>query len=367
MQIKWIKPRKCKTSDKIIDFCLDKLSSCIYQSLEEKIDGHRVSVIKDDDGIRILSSLGKPKTLPWLTDVLKFMPNGTYLDGELHLEDLGSQSSDVSHALKADPNSLVFTAFDCLYLRGTEMIKETLHCRRLALQTVLSCLDQKNNNMMGRVRQAGVFSMGFSEIYNTIIEGQGEGVVIKNINSIYKEGSKDSNWIKVKGCLDVDVVITDCEGKPSEWRVRPLTFGEKDITRTGEYIEVVDDVSIAKVENICREKSVVMLSSTIYDAADKGKVFWPKGRHTDPWESRHVNLRYGYYDTEGNLQVVGSTGICGPKEDMQKSIGKVAKFKTYGEILKTGSMRHPVFIEFREDKMAEECVFNFKKGVREGA
>jgi ATP-dependent DNA ligase len=58
---------------------------------------------------------------------------------------------------------------------------------------------------------------------------------------------------------------------------------------------------------------------------------------------------------------VGSLGETGPKEDMEKFVGRVAEIKAYGQY-PTGALRHPVLERWREDKLPEDCVFDFGGG-----
>jgi hypothetical protein len=89
----------------------------------------------------------------------------------------------------------------------------------------------------------------------------------------------------------------------------------------------------------------------------------PEGDHTEPWKLGYVGLSYGFYDTAGKLRVVGSTGVTGPRSEMEKYVGTVASFKCFGKQYGTGALQHPVWIAWREDKDAEECVFEFKEAA----
>jgi hypothetical protein len=77
-----------------------------------------------------------------------------------------------------------------------------------------------------------------------------------------------------------------------------------------------------------------------------------EGIHAENWD-RYVGLSYGYYDTDGKLVRVGSTGQTGPKEEMERFVGFVGSYKSYGRVNETGALNHPVFLEWRDDKDAD--------------
>ena len=67
-------------------------------------------------------------------------------------------------------------------------------------------------------------------------------------------------------------------------------------------------------------------------------------------------LRYGYWK-DGELTVAGALGVTGPPEELAQHIGKVAEVKSYG-LGKTGAIRHPQLLRYRDDKSPEECTFD---------
>ena len=331
--MRFIKPQKAKSVDKQKNWSWE--SSNKGYIAEEKFDGHRISVIRDGASVKVLSALGKPKKIAWLEFMAAALPQGTYLDGEIHSKVEGHISSDVGHLLAHRPEELQVTFFDVLAYQGIDVTGDPFHTRRdLLTKTLLNMYELLTSSghpdTGGRVNLSSIYTANFKNEFDRIVDKKGEGLMLKRLDSVYKAGSRCADWLKIKAVDDVDVVIVDCKGTPSEWRVRPGAMGEPDPERPTEWQEV--------------------------EGSDR-KVLWPKGRHTDPWEKGYVNLRYGYYDLNGVLRMIGPTGICGPEEEMCKHVGKVAKFKIYGDLLSTGAMRHPVFIEYRDDKLPEECIF----------
>ena len=225
--------------------------------------------------------------------------------------------SEVSHWLANDESKLEYVVIDLLEENGQDLTGLTWEVR-------IPFLDQffnRNRGMLnvGRVTQSRRFKPGtYRSEYKKILARGGEGVVFKSIESTWSAGSR-SGWIKLKAYKDFDVVITGCDEKPSEWRVRP---GAVD-PQTG--------------------------------------LILPDGDYTSSWKAGYVNLSYGFYDQHGKLRTVGSLGFTGPRNELEQYVGKVAIVKGYGEQFESGALQHPVFQDWRDDKDAEDCVFEFKE------
>ena len=282
---------------------------------EEKYDGHRTLVLEDEFRSRTWKVME-----PQIEDVF---PGKARFDGELIVRpELGIPQghSEVNHWLSADPSKLKLVLFDCLMSQDGRCLQGVpLYDRRQILEE----LYVKNIKGYDRVSIGVVWILGKKTIYDTILERGGEGMVLKNLWRPYEQGSR-SAWIKKKAWDPVDVVIVDCEASPSEWRVRP---GEVD-----------------------KQTGLVL----------------PEGDHTEPWKLGYVGLSYGFYDEDGRLIKVGSTVITGPQSEMLPCVGKVASFKCYGRQRPTGALNHMVFLEWRDDKPAEDCVFAFNEERRFG-
>ncbi|MFH0989871.1 MAG: hypothetical protein V1799_07640 [bacterium] len=277
---------------------------------DEKLNGHRILIVGD----RQFSRNGKEKDVSFLKG--RF-PAGMKLDGEIIVRrdlDLLQGHSEVNHWLANDPEKLEAVIFDMLaYNDSSDFTRFPLKSRLLSLDEMfmedLGLLDCRIYPSVRRYVNKKAF-------YDDIVEKGGEGAMLKRLERPYEPGSR-SAWVKVKAWDPVDIVITDCDSKPSEWRVRP---GGVD-SQTG--------------------------------------LVLPDGDHTESWKLGYVGLSYGLYDQNGKLRVVGSTGITGPKAEMEKHIGRVASFKTFGPQYDSGALQHPVFLDWRDDKDPEECVFNF--------
>lgn len=272
---------------------------------EQKFDGFRCQYV---DG-QFLSGTGKP---------FSFEPpfvSKAQLDGELIVDPrlgIPDGHAEVSHWLAHDHSKLVLVLFDCMY-DGGDTTPWAWSERRKILEDIHARIGGPN------VWMSQLIWEDKKKTYDMLVENGKEGAVFKKVDSPYVPGSRATNWIKMKAWDPVDVVIVDCDAEPTEWRVRP---GQID-KQTG----------LVSVEGV----------------------------HAENW-GVHVGLSYGYYDPKGNLVRVGSTGQTGPKEEMRQYIGSVGSYKSYGRVNETGALNHPVFLEWRDDKPATDCAFNFEKG-----
>lgn len=292
-----------------------------YYVAELKRDGHRRLISKS----HAFSRTGKAHQHP---HIQKLLPEGCMLDGELLPVDDNEPCNLVAHHLANNQLNLKFVAFDILAYEGKCVMDSQFTFRRAHLEDVMNHVNAHFQGSEGKIISGGnqyievsplIFPYVFDDIQKAMdwAEDRGEeGIMLKNRFSRYKPNSR-SDWMKWKTTETYDVVITDCDSKPSEWRVRP------------------------------NEK-------------DSSGVLQPEGIHTDSWNSGNVNLSYGYYDeTSGNLVRVGSLGITGQREKLEREVGKVYEIKSYGKPTKRGALRHPVFIRERTDKLATDCTFKF--------
>ena len=241
--------------------------------------------------------------------ICSFIPEGCVLDGELMPND-GEGHEVVSHYRSKCPEKLKLIAFDILYWRGKSIMHWPLRDRRELLMVVL-----KECAYGSQIVPNDIIQDDFGEAMRKALHDGREGLIIKTRDSIYKPGSR-SQWLKCKATETVDVVITDCNAKPTEWRVRPGCTG-------------------------------------------KDGIFYPEGRHSDPWIAGHVGLSYGFYDQAGTLHRVGSLGFTGPRESIKKHVGRVAEVTSFGPQFPTGAIQHPSFEKWRDDKDPKGCVFGF--------
>lgn len=141
----------------------------------------------------------------------------TVLDGEV-LPPLGATFHDIAGIMNVDPVDAHerirqigpprYVVFDILFLNGVEMHNEPQMYRKREAGKIV---DRLANPL---VSLAPTIEHDKLAHYDRIVEGGGEGVILKNFASIYGE-----DWIKVKKFSTLDVIVTgfkDGEGKYSD-------------------------------------------------------------------------------------------------------------------------------------------------------
>lgn len=165
---------------------------------EEKYDGYRAIVHKDGARVRILSRNLKDLTRqfePVASAVAALRAPRLILDGEIaafderlvsHLAYLrGTRSEDQV----LTPPLLV--AFDCLFARGKELLREPLRRRRAVLEKELAGAE-------GPVLIARRLAPHGLEAWEKVKAHGWEGLIAKDPASIYKPGERTRSWVKVK-------------------------------------------------------------------------------------------------------------------------------------------------------------------------
>lgn len=291
-------------------------------TMEPKLDGHRVAVIRHNKGVSLVSRQGKPvQQIPWLiTWAQRQLKPGTYIDGELVVPATEGSSNNVSSYRAHHPARLCYVAFDILWHRGRTVHSMQWYKRRRELESIseMAFPWPKGGNLRpSKFYIICTYPREFEHINHRTNRAQAwidqgfEGVMYKDMFIPYKPNSR-SGWIKEKTTQLVKAIVVSCDALPSEWRVRP---GHK---------------------------------------GTDGKVY-PEGRHTDPWLAGHVGLEYGYgpwtgpatsrpgfkeVPGVGKCEVAGSLGVTGPREEMAQYVGQVVTMKCWG-VYPSGAVRHP--------------------------
>jgi bifunctional non-homologous end joining protein LigD len=164
---------------------------------EEKYDGYRMLVYKDGDRVRLVSRNLKDFTRQFseVAEALSGLRAKTLvLDGEIAVfdEDL------VSHLgyLRGAPAGKVLTppvfiAFDCLFLRGKDLMAQPLRRRR-------SVLEREVRGAGGPIILARRLAGNGLEAWQEVVSHGWEGLVAKDPGSPYQPGVRTASWIKVK-------------------------------------------------------------------------------------------------------------------------------------------------------------------------
>jgi ATP-dependent DNA ligase len=273
---------------------------------QEKLDGMRAIVHITPSGLRIFSRsagvadptrpLEKTSALPHLAALQFPEMVGTILDCEILARGMDSaQLSGTIHKKDVSDNRTVnLFVFDILSIKGTDLTNRTLLQRLSWLQTIRKKIVSPYIIFLPWANT----SKDKQELYQHIIQNNGEGVVLKNLYSTYIQGARPSdNWYKAKKSMTIDAIVIG------------FTIGK------GRYNTKIGAVRFGQYVNT------------------------PEG-----WILKELGQVSGMKDIE--------------RQDMslhpQKYIGRVVVIKGM-ERLKSGAIRHCQFVALRSDKNPNQC------------
>ena len=189
---------------------------------EIKLDGYRIHARLDAGRVKILTRRGNDWTdkYPSLAKALAALPADTaYLDGELCgvLPDGRTAFNLIQNAMEHGDASLIFFAFDLLYLDGNDLMGLPLIERKANLEKLLA-------GISGPIRYSD-HQIGHGPLFHRLAcEHQLEGIVSKRVNGRYEPDRR--SWLKTK-CLNREefVVVGWSDPEGSRHRIGALLLG----------------------------------------------------------------------------------------------------------------------------------------------
>jgi len=180
---------------------------------EPKLDGFRIITMIRGGKAVLLSRNGNNVTAKYsiLVPELSRQPaSELVLDGEIiALDEKGKQCFQcLQNYLKSVGRKdggenrgfpLVYYVFDILYLDGYDLRGAALRYRKELLKRVLSPGE--------RIRLIDYFEKDGETVYKAAVKNGLEGVVAKQIDSLYQSGKRSPDWLKVKDTLSDEFVI----------------------------------------------------------------------------------------------------------------------------------------------------------------
>ncbi|MGC3944032.1 MAG: DNA ligase D [Chryseolinea sp.] len=170
---------------------------------EVKWDGYRALGFVQHGDVNLLSRNAKTfneKFYPiynelsnWKIDVI--------VDGEVVvLDDRGHSNFGALQNWRSEADgSLIYYVFDLLWLNGRDLTQLPLLERKKILKTSIPWSDS--------VRMSESFEMSGTELYKVADKLGLEGLIAKRSDSIYEEGRRSPNWLKIKVKKRQEVVI----------------------------------------------------------------------------------------------------------------------------------------------------------------
>jgi ATP-dependent DNA ligase len=197
---------------------------------EPKYDGFRALVFADGDEVYLQSRGAKPlrRYFPELV-----FPEGCYvMDGELViLDEEGREVFDHLQArlhpaesrvkMLAEQTPALFRAFDLLAVGKTKLMKAPFSERREALKELIAAAPGRKKSASGSVELTPLTKSAKTARPWLM---SGEGVIAKQLDSIYKPGER-KGMVKIKHERTIDVVIVGWRPGKEEGTVGSLILG----------------------------------------------------------------------------------------------------------------------------------------------
>jgi DNA ligase-1 len=229
-----ILPMLASTAESIAD----ALAGFDGASVEWKLDGIRIQIHRRGEEVRIYTrNLNEiTSALPGIADaVLRLPVKQAVLDGEaLWMRAAGPAAfQDTVSQIDADapPEGIVTFLFDLLHVDGDDLLDTPLLERAARLEALAPHL-----------KIPAVVTSDPREGERVLDESLGaghEGVVVKDVASLYAAGRRGKAWRKVKPVRTYDLVVLGAEwghGRRQGW-LSNLHLGARD-PRTGEFVMV---------------------------------------------------------------------------------------------------------------------------------
>jgi len=190
---------------------------------EKKFDGSRYVIQIDNKRniqltSRSLSVKGgmcdKTDRVPQIIEDIKKISKEIILDGEIDILEgrnfhyvQGCMGSLFERAIQIqkEEQMLYYKCFDILEYKGEDLRNRPLRERRKILEELFKENKFKYIKLVEQVKD----ERGKRELFDIEIENGSEGIILKNLNSIYLEDKRPSNtWLKVKLTQTYDGIIT---------------------------------------------------------------------------------------------------------------------------------------------------------------
>ncbi|MBW3004514.1 ATP-dependent DNA ligase [Candidatus Woesearchaeota archaeon] len=261
-------------------------------AFEYKYDGFRLQIHKKDGKI-FLFTRRLDEVTKQFPDVVKFVQENVsgdsfIIDSEAVGYDINTKKytafQNISQRIRrkydiasmAEKFPVELDVFDVIYFNGENMIKQPFSERRKIVEQIIQPVELCIKPAVQLITDDETTAEAF---YQKSLEAGNEGVMIKNLEGVYKPGSRVGYGVKLKPTMDtLEVVIVGAEygeGKRSAWLASfiiairdPDTDEVLEIGRVGTGIKEKDE------EGISFRQLTDLLKPLIIK--EEGKIVWVK-------------------------------------------------------------------------------------------
>ncbi|MGX5818024.1 non-homologous end-joining DNA ligase [Chitinophaga lutea] len=172
---------------------------------ETKWDGYRAIAAVRDGKAELYSrnQLSFNEQYAPVKKAVEAIPHNVVLDGEVVVLGKANRSDfqSLQNYKTTKKGNLVYEVFDLLHLNGHELQQLTLLERKTLLQQIVEQLDDPLVQYSGHVEGKGV------AFFNKAVKQGWEGIIAKEADSLYAEGARSGQWLKVKVLNRQEAVI----------------------------------------------------------------------------------------------------------------------------------------------------------------
>jgi bifunctional non-homologous end joining protein LigD len=171
-------------------------------TFEEKYDGIRALAYRQKRAVRLWSRnlLDLTAGFPAVAAAIAALPGGDLvLDGELVVFDRSGVSRFQLLQRRGSGARTAYVVFDLLERDGVSLLKRPLSERRPALEDLIA--------ERGALRRSRRMGKSGAAAYATARQKGWEGIVAKDLTSIYQPGTRSRYWLKVKVRKESEFVI----------------------------------------------------------------------------------------------------------------------------------------------------------------
>jgi bifunctional non-homologous end joining protein LigD len=185
---------------------------------EVKWDGYRIIGYSQKNKIWLhsRSNLDYTSKYPALVTAIRNLPHDVVLDGEVVvLNEQGKPDFDQLQNYRAGDH-LIYYVFDLLWIDGFDLTSLRLEERKSILSEIIP--DE------GLIRYSQHFDQGIS-LFEKIAESELEGIVAKKRESLYRQGQRGREWLKIPTQHKQEFVIGGWIESEKSRSFRTLLFG----------------------------------------------------------------------------------------------------------------------------------------------
>jgi bifunctional non-homologous end joining protein LigD len=187
---------------------------------EIKHDGYRSQVLLERGQARVFTRNGfdwSDRYPSIVRAAINLRCQSAIIDGEAIVQN-GNGASDfdaLSSALRRQPHSIIFYAFDLLHLDGKDLRQQTLMERRASLKHLVGADDQS------RIQFSDEFDGDGHSLFKACAEQGLEGIVSKHALAPYRSG-RSKTWLKTKCFTESTFVVIGTDRDPKTGAPRAL-------------------------------------------------------------------------------------------------------------------------------------------------